>query len=258
MKGKTLLVIDDHQDSCDAIKKMIERRNGEAECAATLKEGIVLERVRRETGRPFDAIVCDLAFPHSNAFETIETLKMFRSYGIPVRAITGASDPEIITACHEAGIALILKGTAAEGIMESLLYALAENADRDMPQIAEQIVENRNVSREIPAYHSPWFFVQWPRWGQVCAGVGSFLALCGTIVTMSAAVIKTIDAKAVAAEAARQVSERNKTQLDGNTREIGVSAQKIRLLEDDRVKVFTQLGNIEKQLDRMEDKIDKR
>jgi hypothetical protein len=62
MKGKCILIIDDHLETCKALTAMIARRNGVAECACTLKEGIILERVKRENGNPYDCIVC--ASPH--------------------------------------------------------------------------------------------------------------------------------------------------------------------------------------------------
>jgi CheY-like chemotaxis protein len=252
MKGKCILIIDDHLDTCEALCAMIKRRGGEPECAVTLKEGIILERVKRETGNPYDCIVSDLGFPQSDAENTIDVLRGFISNGIPVRALSGASDPAVIAACHDAGIKLILKGTPAEGIMESILYAIAENADTGIEEVAEDIVENRQVVREIPQHVAAWFFWRWPVWGQITATVGTVTVVCGTLISISAAVIKKVDARAVADEAARTVI----AQSSATTKKVETHDIQIRELQDDRIRIFEQLKNQSASLGRIEDKLD--
>jgi CheY-like chemotaxis protein len=254
MKGKCILIIDDHLETCKALTAMIARRNGVAECACTLKEGIILERVKRENGNPYDCIVCDLGFPESDAANTIDVMRGFIANGIPVRALTGASEPAVVAACHDAGIKLILKGTAAEGIMESIYYALAENATTGIQEVAEEIVENRSLVREVPVHRSAWFFLNWPKWGQVAATAGTILGVCSTLTVMSAAVIKKIDERAVANLAAKQIS----ATVDENSKGIKVNAVNIRELQDDRIRIFEQLKNQSTQLTRIEQKIDQK
>lgn len=254
MKGKCILIIEDHAESCDAVKKMIERRGGSAECAHTVKEGVVLERIKRECGKPYDCIVSDLGFPQSSTADTIEVLRGFLSNGIPVRALSGSSEPETVAACLDAGIKLILKGTAAEGIMESILYAIAENSNSNIAEVAEEIIDNRAVTREIPKHSQVWFFVNWPKWGQVVGAAVSILTIGGTIVTVSTAMIKSVNARAVSDEAARRVLLESAAIAE----KVKKDERDIRELQDDRIKIFEKLTFLTESSRRIEDKLEKK
>lgn len=258
MDGKCILLIEDHPDSCDALKAMLERRGARAECAATLQEGRVVERSARMAGRPFDCIVCDIGLPQVTYHEVIEALQGFISNGIPVRAISGTSNPEVVAACANAKVALIMKTTPAEGIMESVLYALAENPKTgNIDEIAPEIIANSASSRVIPKEKELWFFTKWPKWAQLLSSILMMVTLGTTVTSIGIATIKTLDAKAIARETARQTAEEVNRNITNNTTQIGLQGQWIRALQDSKIQVTETLKIQGQTLLRIEDKLDR-
>lgn len=257
LAGKCVLLIEDHPESCFQLQAMIERRSGKAECAHTLQEGLIVERAARTNGQPFDCVVSDLGLPNVTYQDVVEALKQLRSLGIPVRAISGTGDPDAVAACASAGIPLILKGTHAEGIMESVLYALSENprTGDGLQKLGTDIIDNRDQVREIPV-HTSWFFLTWPRWAQVISSFGTMIGIMVTICTLAIATIRTIDAKAIARETAAQTAKEVNTNVNRNTQMILQQGANIRSLQDTRIAWGAELKQQGRTLRRVEDKID--
>lgn len=256
MTGKCILLIEDHPDSCEALRQMIARRGGKAECACTLQEGIIVERAARQAGHPFDCVISDLGLPGSTISAVLETLREFKSQGIPVRAITGVADENIIAQCIALQIPVILKGTTAESIMESVIYALAENPKTgDVYEVAKALLDNKEIVREVPA-HTSWFFVTWPKWAQALTSLGAIFGVLGTVSTFSIATIKSVDAKAVARETVRLAAETYQGKVDHNSEQLALQGTFIRSLQDSKIEMVTQLANLTRSTTRIEDKID--
>lgn len=97
MKNLRILIIDDHCESCEALKGMIERRGGIAECASTMEEGQAKFEMAEKLRVPYHRVVSDLCLPHFSALDTIPCLTKF-SRKTAVRALTGVQDPEIVQA----------------------------------------------------------------------------------------------------------------------------------------------------------------
>lgn len=261
---KSVLVIEDHAESCHVLKLMLRRRGLHAECAESLSEALRCLEVAERQNRPFSCLVSDLALPDSNALETVESLRRLKERSsIPVRAISGVQDPHVIEACRVARIPLILKGTSAEGIMESVLYAIAES-DPD-PEIDEMIADNRAHHREIPQ----GFFHGWSSVTKffTIAGIiiGTFLsaiALGGWLYhSLEDSILKRKDADSHFV----QLDEKMK-RMDG---QISDNSERIRKREDDNIKIFAKLDELKEkiesnrndytaQLNRIEAKVDRK
>lgn len=258
MSGHRILIIDDHPESSDALRRMFERRGGSAVCTRSLAEGLQLEYQARSKGVPFHCVVADLCLPQFNVHETIDALKKLAEV-VAVRAWTGAAEGETIEACHAAGIGLILKGTSADGIIESILYAIADFHPTDST-IYAQIAEARSQIREVPFHVStpPWFrwILNWPSWAKITGMITGTVTVFGSIITVGATVFKTIDSRAIAREAARESSLQYVDRMTTAERRLEANENSVRELQDDRIRIITKLDAQSEQLDRIWRRID--
>lgn len=250
MQGKSFLIIEDHEESCRALEGLIKRRGGTAECALTMAEGLSAIRIRAQADRPFDVVLCDLSLPDSDAEKTITALKEL-SKTVPVRAISGAAGEGIIAKCHEAGISLILKGTSAEGIMESVFYALAEGDENYLAQASHEIIGNRKQKRELPQFISNWF-----TGGKLMGSLTAFVALVVAVISLGGVVNGALSRTYTNAASARNATETARVLAVKIENRFVTNEQRIRDNEDARIKIFERLEAQRQQLDRIEHLLD--
>lgn len=266
LQKKSVLVIEDHSDTCHVLKQMLRRRGLHAECAESMAEGISCLKIAEQQGHPFSCVVSDLALSDSNAMESVESLKRLKQRtGLPIRAISGVQEPDVIEACRMARIPLILKGTSAEGIMESVLYAIAEKEPG--PEIAEMIADNRSRSREIVAAQG--FFAGWSKLAKMGTALGVILSTLLAAISLGGwgyskfedSILKRKDNEQHFAEIDRRQKEQDAMIAD--------NSERIRKREDAGIELSGKIselsGKIEqnrvdfgKHLDRIEAKIDRK
>lgn len=243
------LIIEDHENSSEALTKLLEHRNFEVQIRSNMTEGLETFNQRKEDGMPFDIVVADLCLPDSPADATLATLVSLAP--TPVRAITGISDPEIIKMAKEMGVNLILKGTSAEGIVESILYAILDR--QSSLTVAKEIVENREKSREIPLIHPKGMiahiFMTLPKWAQIAGAVG---VIIGTLSSMAGGATLIYKAVYVRGATSEQVASESTTILN-QIKTIGATSAansgKIRDLEDSK-------RDLTNKIDTLADKVD--
>lgn len=241
---KSVLIIEDHSESCNVLKQMLRRRGLHAECCESLSEAQSCVRMAEQRDAPFSCIVSDLALPDSTALDTIVSLKRMREeIGIPIRAISGIQDPEVIEACRKAEIPLILKGTSAEGIMESVLYAISEREPD--PEVYEMIADNRAHAREI----STGFFHNWSSLAKAFTIAGVVISTLLGAITLGGFLYHRIEDNILRSESAAG----HFTQIDKDLKRheglITDNADRIRKREDDNIKVFGKLEEMSRKID---------
>lgn len=255
MNNKSILVIEDHADSCEILKEMFHRHGMQAECAAKFEEGMIVARARSRTGCPFSCILTDLTLPDSTAEQTVKRLHEFGS--VPVRAISGTADPAIIEACRRAGVHLILKGTSAEGILESILLAIADH--EPSPEIYQMLATNRPPIRElIPAPRRVGFWSNWSPFGKAVAIIATVLSMMATALTLGGTLYKGIEDKVVANEHIRERFAIIETELKFNKEQREKNVERLEKLEDDRIRMFAKLDQIVADVGRIESKLERK
>lgn len=258
MSGKRILIVEDHTNSANALKEKIERCGGVAEIAGSYAEALgMLKAVGEDDSLKYNLILSDLGLIDSDALGTLDWLKRLQDRGHMVCAL-GVSDPKIVERAAREHICLILKGTSAEGIMESVFYALMR-ADPAYSQTAsKEIVENRRVLREIPIHVGAWFFATWPRWVQVAASISTIataLTLTGALGgTVFNAISGRVEAATVLATHATEVDQ----QISQLHETIRTNGKELSAGHDERIKIFERLDAITKQLDHIDKKLDSR
>ncbi len=134
---------------------------------------------------------------------------------------------------------------------------------------AKEIIRNRRVVREIPAYTAAWFFQNWPQWVKYCAGIGTILATLTATATLGGTIYGWVNEHANAPLIALQhVKEVDQTIVDMKAVDKAHTAE-LQTTHDDQIKIFERMGGMEKkiddvkndtksQLDRIEAKLDRR
>jgi Response regulator containing CheY-like receiver, AAA-type ATPase, and DNA-binding domains len=69
----TILLVEDHEDSREAIKSWLEWKGWRVFAAGDLKTGLALGRKH-----PIDLMICDLQLPDGNGWELMEKMKEIR------------------------------------------------------------------------------------------------------------------------------------------------------------------------------------
>lgn len=241
---KSVLVIEDHAESCAVLKQMLRRRGLHAECAESMKEGISCLDVAERQGRPYSCVVSDLVLDDSNALQTVEALKLLRQRSkIPIRAISGVQEPSVIEACRMAGIPLILKGTSAEGIMESVLYAIAEQQPDH--EIYEMIADNRAASREVKA----GLFQNWSATGKIFATAGVIISTLLGALTLGGFLYHRLEDTILKRKEADSHFGLIDDRLKLHDEQIAGNADRIRKREDDAIHVSEKIDALSTKLD---------
>jgi CheY-like chemotaxis protein len=262
-KNKSVLVIEDHPDSCQVLKEMLKRRGLHAECADTIREAESCIMFAESQGKPYSCIVSDLGLGDSNALQTVEWLKKV-SNKLPVRAISGIQDPAVIEACRTARIPLILKGTSAEGIMESVLYAITE---RDTPpdrEIINIIADNRKHQREV---HDPGqpdsghrdndgAFSSWSKTGKAITKFGVIVGTLTATLTLGAWLYRGLEDRILDAASTKTHLALIDSKISDGAEQRKQHGDKIRALEDNRLEVNLKLTSINEKLDHIDKKLD--
>lgn len=131
--NKSVLIIEDHEDSCRALCQILKRRALHAECAHTFAEGLACVR-----GGHFDLAIVDLILPDSP--DAMETLRRSTELNISRIIMTGFSDPAIIRECSRQKVEFCLKPIVPEEVLEKVLTEL-EWQDPSEP-VEEAIIAN--------------------------------------------------------------------------------------------------------------------
>ncbi len=96
---RRILVIDDHRDSADSLKRLLAIAGNEVEVAYRGQTGIELARRFRP-----DVLICDIGLPGMDGFQVARELgKHPVTSGIHLIALTGFGDEDTIHAAREAG-----------------------------------------------------------------------------------------------------------------------------------------------------------
>lgn len=246
-KPKSVLVVEDHNESCVALKEMLKRRGLHAECAKTIKEAEGSLEYRERMGTPFSCVVSDLVLPDSNAMETVAWLKE-TNRRLPVRAISGVQDPDVIEACRMAKIQLILKGTSAEGIMESVLYAVTESAQEPDREVFEMIADNRSQQRELKPFRKG-FFQNWTTTGKIFAVAGVVVSTVSGTLALGGVLYHSIEDKILKSAKVEEHFAIIDSQLAANLAERTTINGKVRTIEDANIKIIGKLDELARQID---------
>jgi ActR/RegA family two-component response regulator len=164
----SILIIEDDETNCEGLVRLLKRRGFASTCCETLAEGLACFR-----SQEFACVVLDLGLADSPHRDTAHAIPEF--HPVPVVAITGNDDRELIRICRQHGAGYALKGGSALDIMQKVLLA-TERANPSR-HIEEEII---SVSRELNADRGgeakPW----WLQWVPLVAVAISLFGASGT------------------------------------------------------------------------------
>ena len=114
---RRIVVIDDHRDSADALKRLLGLFGNEVEVAYDGPQGIALAQEFRP-----DVLICDIGLPGMDGFEVARRLGADPdTKRIHLIALTGYGDEDTIRAAREAGFAHHLTKPVEMEVLEKLL-----------------------------------------------------------------------------------------------------------------------------------------
>ncbi len=244
----SVLIIEDHPESSEALEKLFWTRGLKSECVRTLEEGIVLFNFHKDKSNPFGCVVVDLCLPDSDAAKTLNAAKE-AFVGTPIRGISGVQEPEIIELAHASGIPLILKGTSGVGIVESVLHAIAE--ENPSGEVFNMIAANRRPQREILPFEPvrQWFFAHWPRWVKVCTAAGAILSVIGASATMGGNLYGGIKARGAIAQTLVERDRQVDSKFAQDEKILYEHTSQLGTLHDDNIKMNGKLDELTRRIE---------
>ncbi|MCC7275899.1 MAG: fused response regulator/phosphatase [Alphaproteobacteria bacterium] len=119
----SVLVVDDHPDNRDLLKRRIERL-GIERVALAVDGREAVEMIRAE---PFDLVFLDVMMPNMNGYEVLETLREEgRLADLPVVMISALTEMDSVVRCIELGAEDYLAKPFNPTLLRARLYALLE------------------------------------------------------------------------------------------------------------------------------------
>jgi len=95
-RHRRVLVVDDHQDTCTGMKRMLERRGYEITVAHSAEQAV--EKVR---GQDFDLLISDIGLPDRSGYELMRELRA--SKALPGIALSGFGTEQDVIEARAAG-----------------------------------------------------------------------------------------------------------------------------------------------------------
>lgn len=234
-----VLIVEDDQEQCQLLCRMLGRRHIQTSCAESLEEGLACAR-----RQDYSCIVVDLGLPDSEHMETAERLNEFGD--VPIVVITGNDDRDLIRVVRQQGAQYCLKGNDTPMIMEKVLMAIERRTpDHD---IEEHIIdEQREIGRASMLKKAPWF-AQW------IPLLGFMLAFTGATMTGGAFLYRSISEQAVKS----QQNEMHFIALDKSTVQLQNSMERVAVVQtelqmkaqtssDDRAAIHREVGALMNQ-----------
>ncbi len=158
---RRVLIIEDDPIQAEALARMLRRRSLEPTCAESFAEG--LGCVAAAEAIPFSCIVLDLGLPDTaSRMETAARISEF--HPIPVVALTGDDDEELMRCCLTGGAGYCVKGADTPQIMSKVLIAIERREpSRDLERqiIAERSSNGPDIDTPAPE-KKPWILTWAP------------------------------------------------------------------------------------------------
>lgn len=150
--SKKVLIIEDDHNQCEALGKLLARRNLEISCAESFAEGLACFHAQ-----DFACVILDPGLPDSDASQSVSRLPEFD--GTPVVVLTGNDDRDLIRECRKHGAGYALKSADTPLLMEKVLMAIERHSPSR--EIEDHIIdEQRHSLRSEKLNKVPWF-LQW-------------------------------------------------------------------------------------------------
>jgi CheY-like chemotaxis protein len=96
--SRRVLLVDDHQDTCLGMKRMLERRGYEITIAHSAEQAV--EKVRTQE---FDLLISDIGLPDRSGYELMREVRVNKH--LPGIALSGFGSEEDVNQAREAGFA---------------------------------------------------------------------------------------------------------------------------------------------------------
>lgn len=117
--GRSILIIEDHDDAREALRALLELEGHRVEAAASGPQGIDLVRRRKP-----DVALIDIGLPEVDGYEVARRIRALEGTCPYLIALTGYGQPDDVKRAHEAGFdAHLLKPVdpdALAGVLEAV------------------------------------------------------------------------------------------------------------------------------------------
>jgi CheY-like chemotaxis protein len=113
-----ILIVDDNQDSCEGIAKVLGAAGHDVTCVPNGREALV-----QVLSKPPDVVLLDLLMPEMDGPSFLQVVRLYlRMQSLPVVVLTGFSDsPMIERALHLKVNSVLVKGRASSADIQAAL-----------------------------------------------------------------------------------------------------------------------------------------
>lgn len=118
LASTTILLVEDHFDTAEAMQRALESRGYIVSIAAGYGDAMRLTRALR-----YDLVLCDIRLPDGNGCNLVAELR--EVYPIRAIAVTAAGMPEDVALCRDADVnAFLLKPVRLDALLETIEFVI--------------------------------------------------------------------------------------------------------------------------------------
>jgi CheY-like chemotaxis protein len=118
---RRVIVLDDEVAVGDAVVALLQAHGVDAQAVRTEHDANVALDLAQQSGRPFDALMCD--FRLADGVDGLDAALRLRSRApvpLPVLLVTGETSPERLQRVHESGMSVLFKPATGPALLQAL------------------------------------------------------------------------------------------------------------------------------------------
>jgi two-component system, sensor histidine kinase and response regulator len=129
LRGKRILVVDDHEHARTVVVQMLETMGFDAADATSGEAALRLVADTRKAGRPFDAVLLDWQMPGMDGIETARRIRGIEASAPALILVTAFSREEVVSAARSAGVDDVLAKPVSPSLLLDALMAALHRTD---------------------------------------------------------------------------------------------------------------------------------
>ena len=142
---KRILVVDDDEDACRSIVRLMARTGVEVDCAGGGRDAFDMLCSARRAGRPYDVILLDWKMPQMSGLETARLIREKYSDEIPILLLTAYDWSEIEQQAKETGVQYFMPKPFFVSTFKNTIGRVMDDTSKKKKAADDNIVRDKHI-----------------------------------------------------------------------------------------------------------------